>query len=195
MRRMEVFLLLAGFSAGMAWAGAPPEVRVEVPQRAGGVAVAGQMVEPGLYCIQMAITPFEETQGHPEWAITGIEVYAEPSHTLLAAYSEPSGPPYPPARVRAEGPLGTSVPLLCTREPLPPGDDRVALTVLTGAGPRPLGVVSTNPLDFSVSVTLAPDPKMPPLEFCCVCGSCKQCESAYIHCICYCPDCHISCHN
>lgn len=182
-------------AAGVTVAGTLPEVTVALPDKPGVVAVAGRQIDSGLYCVQMAITQFEDAQNHPEWAITGLEVYSEPSHTLLAAYSEPTDPPFPSARVRGQGPIGLPLPLLCTRDALPEGDDRVALTVLTASGPRSLGAVSTSVLDFNVAITLSPDPKMPPLEFCCVCGSCRQCEYGALRCICYCPDCHIVCND
>ncbi len=180
-------------AAGAAWAGALPEIPLQLPEKPGGVAVAGRQMDAGLYCVQMAITQFEDVQTHPEWAITGVEIYAEPSHTLLAVYTEPMEPPFPAARVHGSGPIGVALPLLCTREALPDGDDRVALTVLTESGPRALGVISTSLLDFNVSVVLPPDPDMPPLEFCCICGNCRQCEFGAVHCVCYCPDCHIVC--
>lgn len=194
-RRSMVLFAVGVALAGTLYAQGLPRVAATIPDRPGMVVLAGQEAEPGLFCVQLAVSPFKNVEDHPEWAIRGVQVFTEPSHTLLAAYTEPGFEDRLEALARGTGPVGGTLPLLCTRQALPEGDDRVSLTVLTGAGPRVVGVVAAGLSAFHVAVTLAPEPDMPPLEICCVCGSCKHCDFWRPRCVCYCPDCILRCEN
>ncbi len=193
-RSMAVLALGLALAAGVGLdAQELPKVAATIPDRPGMVVLSGREAEPGLFCVQLAVSQFKNIEQHPEWAIRGIQVFSEPSHTLLAAYTESGFEDRLDAKARGTGPMGGTLPLLCTRETLPEGDNQVSLTVLTGAGPRPVGVVAAGIPSFHVAVTLPPEPNMPPLEICCVCGSCKHCDYWRPHCVCICPDCVLHC--
>ena len=182
------------FTGAALWGGTPIPMTLKGYDQPSTVAVHGQRGGGGLYCVEMAVNQIAQPQRYPDDVIIGIELYSEPSHTLVAAYTEPSAASGTPALARATGPMGGTVPLLCTQEPLPAGDSAVIVMMLTPRGPRRIANMGVNLADFALSVTLNSVPDMPPVEICCVCQGCRHCvDFTADRCGCICPGCHMNC--
>ena len=193
MKRLLLGFVLCLTFASYASAAVPSWASPDDPQT-NAIQIRGHQNDDGSYCIQLVVGQIEDPQRWPDYAIRGIKVFSEPSHTLIAASGEPDVNFNALPRVFVRGPAAAA-PILCSSQAPPPGDTGILVRLIRPAGELTLLDAPVVALaDFAYTVILNPEPDMMPLWTCCGCGdSCMYCEPYCIHPRCFCPGCQLNC--